>query len=240
MLNSSYNALVARAEKRFSKGLTFITSYTWSHNIDQANESLDQNLSGTANEYDYRSERGNSSLDRRHAFVGSYTYELPFGRGRAFGGGWGRGLDALLGGWQLGGILSLRTGIPFDINYPGDTQNSGTRNRGNRIGVGTLADPTIDKWFDEFAFVAAAPGVYGNTGRNILYGPDSRNFDFILGKRFQLPWERHSLQFRFESFNFTNTPTFDIPNSGLRGQSTATINSADEPRRIQFALKYSF
>jgi hypothetical protein len=149
-------------------------------------------------------------------------------------------VDAIQGGWQLGGILSLRTGFPFSVSYPGDTQNSGTANRGDRIGVGTLDNPTIDKWFDEFAFIAAAPGVYGNTGRNVLYGPGSKNFDFILGKRFQLPWEGHALQFRFESFNFTNTPSFGQPNGGLRAQSTGTINEADEPRRIQFALKYSF
>jgi hypothetical protein len=238
--NSSYNAFVARAEKRFSKGLTFITSYTWSHNIDQGNESLDEGLSGRANQYDLRSERGNSGLDRRHNFVGSFTYEMPFGRGRVLGGGWNPVMDAVFGGWQIGGILSLRTGTPFDVTYPGDTQNSGTTNRGNRIGVGTLENPTIDRWFDELAFVAAAPGVYGNNGRNVLYGPGSRNFDFIIGKRFQMPWESHAVQFRFESFNFTNTPTFGQPNGGVRGAATATINEADEPRRIQFALKYTF
>ena len=238
--SSSYNALVAKAEKRFSKGLTFIASHTWSHNIDQGNESLDEGLGGRANQYDLRNERGNASLDRRHSFVGSFTYELPFGQGRAVGAGWGRALDAVLGGWQLGGIVSLRTGFPFDVSYPGDTQNSGTSNRGNRIGAGTLPNPTIDKWFDELAFVAGAPGIYGNTGRNVLYGPGSKNFDFILGKRFRMPWEGHALQLRFESFNFTNTPTFDQPAGGLRGQSTATINAADEPRRIQFALKYGF
>jgi hypothetical protein len=97
------------------------------------------------------------------------------------------------------------------------------------------ANPTIDRWFDEFAFVASAPGVFGNTGRNVLYGPGSRNFDFILGKRFAMPWEGHALQCRF-----TNTPTFGQPAAGLRGQATATITEADEPRRIQFALKYTF
>ena len=238
--NSSYNALVIKAEKRFSRGLTFIAAHTWSHNIDQGNESLDEGLAGVANPYDYRNERGNSGLDRRHSFVGSFTYELPFGRGRAIGGAWSRAADMLLGGWQLGGIVSLRTGFPFSVGYPGDTQNSGTANRGDRIGVGTLPNPTIDRWFDEFAFVASAPGVFGNTGRNVLYGPGSRNFDFILGKRFDLPWEGHWLQFRFESFNFTNTPTFGQPSAGLRAASTATITEADEPRRIQFALKYSF
>jgi hypothetical protein len=237
--NSSYNALVAKGEKRFSKGLTFIASYTWSHNIDQGNESLDEGLGGRANQYDLRNERGNSSLDRRHNFVSSFTYELPFGRGRGIGASWNRAMDAVLGGWQLGGIVSLRTGFPFDVTYPGDTQNSGTANRGDRIATGTVENPSIDKWFDESAFIASAPGVYENNGRNVLYGPGSRNFDFILGKRFALN-ENHALQFRFESFNFTNTPTFGQPAGGLRALSTATINEADEPRRIQFALKYSF
>ncbi|MGH9662148.1 MAG: carboxypeptidase regulatory-like domain-containing protein [Bryobacteraceae bacterium] len=237
--NSSYNALVAKAEKRFARGYTFIASYTWSKNIDQAVENLNQGGSGRANEYNLSAERGLSDLDRRHNFVGSFTWELPFGRGRAAGGNWNRGVDAALGGWQIGGILSLRAGFPFDVNYPGDTQNSGTRNRGNRVGSGRLDSPTIDRWFDELAFVAAAPGVYGNTGRNVLVGPDSRNFDLIVAKEFR-PRERHVLQFRFEAFNLTNTPTFGQPASGLRGPATATITEADEPRRIQFALKYQF
>jgi len=238
--NSNYQALVARGEKRFSKGLTFIASYTWSHNIDQGEESLDQGLSGRANQYNLRNERGNASLDRRHSLVASFTYELPFGRGRVLGSGWSRTWDAFLGGWQIGGILSLRTGFPFDVSYPGDPQNSGTANRGDRIASGRVPNPTIDKWFDEFAFVQSAPGVYGNTGRNVLYGPGLRNFDLVLGKRFAMPWERHALQFRFESFNLTNTPAFGQPVGGLRSATTATINEADEPRRIQFALKYTF
>lgn len=185
--NANYNAMVAKVEKRFSKGLTFISSYTWSHSIDQGNESLDENLSGRANEYDLSAERGNSSLDRRHNLVTSFTYEMPFGRGKPFGTDWRGALDAVLGGWQVGGILAICTGFPFDVNYPGDPQNSGTRNRGNRIGSGKLDNPTIDKWFDEFAFVQSAPGVYGNTPRNVLYGPGLSNFDFILSKRITMP-----------------------------------------------------
>ncbi|MBL8295758.1 MAG: hypothetical protein JNN08_28205, partial [Bryobacterales bacterium] len=227
--NSSYNALAVKVEKRFAKGLTFLAAYTWSHNIDQSEQSLDEGVSGRANQYDLRNERGNSSLDRRHNFVGSFTYELPWGRGQR-----------LLGGWQVGGILSLRTGTPFDVSYPGDPQNSGTQNRGNRIASGTLDNPTIDRWFDETAFVASPPGVFGNTGRNVLYGPGARNLDLTVSKRFALPWERHAVQFRFESFNVTNTPAFGQPNSNLRAQATGTITEADEPRRIQFALKYTF
>jgi hypothetical protein len=238
--NSNYNALIARAEKRFSKGLTFIASYTWSKTIDQNNQSLDEGLAGNANPYNLRMERGLSGLDRRHNLVASFTYEMPFGRGRTLGTSWPRSLDAVLGGWQVGGILTLRSGIPFSTSWPGDPQNSGTANRGDRIASGKLDNPTIDKWFDEFAFVQSAPGVFGNAGRNILIGPGQRNFDFILAKRFDMPWEGHFLQLRFESFNFTNTPYFGQPNSSLRGPATATINQADEPRRIQFALKYVF
>ena len=237
--NSNYNALVAKVEKRFSKGITFLTSYTWSHTIDQGEESLDEGLSGRANQYDLSAERGNSSLDRRHNLITSFTYELPLGRGKPFGRSWGRPLDAVLGGWQVGGILALITGTPFDVSYPGDAQNSGTANRGNRIASGKLDSPTIDRWFDELAFVASAPGIYGNTGRNVLYGPGVRNFDFILAKHVRIT-ERQRLQFRFESFNFTNTPHFGQPAGGLRAATTATINAADDPRRIQLALKYTF
>lgn len=238
--NSSYQSLVAKAEKRFARGVTFIASYTLSKNIDQAVENLNEGGSGRANEYNLSAERGLSDLDRRHNFVGSFTWELPFGKGRKFGAGWNRKVDAILGGWQLGSIVSLRSGFPFDVSYPGDPQNSGTRNRGNRIASGGLSNPTIDRWFDEFAFVASAPGVYGNAGRNVLIGPGSRNLDVIVGKRFTLPWERHALQFRAEAFNATNTPTFGQPASGLRAPTTGTITQADEPRRLQFALKYSF
>jgi hypothetical protein len=144
------------------------------------------------------------------------------------------------GGWQLGGWFTYRSGFPFDVSYPGDPQNSGTTNRGDRIASGKVDNPSIDRWFDQFAFVASAPGVFGNTGRNALTGPGATNFDFILAKQFAMPWEGHLLQFRFESFNLTNTAHFGQPASGLRGPATATINQADDPRRIQFALKYAF
>lgn len=238
--NANFNAFTARAEKRFAKGLTFLSSYTWSHNIDQNTESLDSGFDSPANPYNFSAERGNSNLDHRHAFVTSATYEVPFGRGRAFGGSASKLVDVFLGGWQIGGILTLRSGFPFEVTYPGDPQNSGTTNRGNRVASGVLDNPTIDRWFDEMAFVASAPGVYGNNGRNVLFGPGTRNLDATLAKRFTLPIEGHTLQFRFESFNFTNTPKFGQPFGGLRASNTATITTADEPRRIQLGLKYVF
>jgi hypothetical protein len=203
-------------------------------------QSLDTNFATFANPLDRRAERASSNLDVRHSFITSATWELPFGRGKAFGSNWSGALDAILGGWQLGGILALSSGSPFEVSYPGDPQNSGTINRGDRIASGEVSNPTIDRWFDEFAFVASAPGVFGNNGRNALIGPGGRNFDFSLSKRFQLPKEGHNIQLRFEAFNFTNTPRFAPPNGTLRAANTATINQADEPRRIQFGLKYVF
>ena len=173
-------------------------------------------------------------------FTTSFTWELPFGRGRVFGANWSGGLDAVLGGWQIGGIVAIRSGFPYEVTFPGDPQNTGTTNRGNRVGHGRLSSPTIDNYFDQSAFVVSAPGVYGTNGRNVLRGPGGRSLDFMLGKRFRLPWEGHTMQFRFESFNLTNTPRFGQPVGGMLRAATGTINRADEPRRIQFGLKYLF
>ena len=175
-----------------------------------------------------------------HSLTSGFTWELPFGDGRAIGKNWGRGLDAVLGGWQVGGVVSFRSGFPFEVTFPGDPQNSGSTNRGDRIGVGNLSNPTIDNYFDQSAFVVSAPGVFGTNGRNVLRGPGANSFDFMLGKRFRLPMEGQSPQVRFEAFNFTNTPRFGQPAGGMLRAATGTINRADEPRRIQFGLKYLF
>jgi hypothetical protein len=238
--NSNYNAFTVRAERRYSAGFTLLGAYTWSHNIDNVTEFLDAGFNVRTNPYNWNAERANSNLDNRHVLATSLSYGLPWGRGRNRGAQWNAVVDALLGNWQLGGILTLRTGLPFEVSMPGDLQNTGTMNRGNRIGSGMLANPTIDRWFDESAFVASAPGVYGNTGRNVLFGPGTRNLDVSISKRFALPLEGHTLQFRAEAFNSTNTPKFGQPNGGLRSANTATINTADEPRRVQFGLKYVF
>ncbi|MBI1354816.1 MAG: hypothetical protein GC160_10745 [Acidobacteria bacterium] len=237
---ANYNAFVTRLEKRFSKGLTFLTSYTWSHNIDNNTQPLDSGFSNVANVYNRNAERSSANLDIRQNFTTSFTWELPFGKGRSFGAGWNGVTDAVLGGWQVGGILTLRAGLPYEVTFPGDPQNTGTTNRGNRIASGKLDNPTIDNWFDQSAFVISAPGVYGNNGRNVLVGPGGKSYDLMLGKRFNMPWEGHHVQLRFEAFNMTNTPVFGLPNGGMLVASTGTINRADEPRRIQFGLKYIF
>jgi hypothetical protein len=238
--NQNYHSLTVKGEKRFTKGFTFLSSFTWSHNIDVGNENLFQ---GTTSQqlFTYRQDldRGNASLDRRLAYVASFVYELPFGKGKSHlssgPGSW------ILGGWQVGGILSLLAGTP-DGHSTTDTTNVGGANRGD-----TLRDPnlpaserTIDRWFDTTAVVPGQEGQLDQAGRNLIVGPPTRGFDFSLSRRFVMPWEGHSVQFRFESFNFTNTPVFGRPNTGFNSASAGTINQADEPRRIQFGLKYVF
>ncbi len=149
-------------------------------------------------------------------------------------------VNAVLGGWQLASVLSLRTGIPFTVVTTGGITNAGGADRPNRIANGTLpsSQQSIYHWFDTSAFVVQPQYTYGNAGRNILFGPDQRNLDLSMHKNFAIT-ERMRIQFRAESFNFTNTPAFAQPNATLNGLGAATITSTiGNPRQIQFGLKF--
>jgi hypothetical protein len=238
--NTSYNALVVKAEKRFSRGLTFLSSFTWSHNLDYSDENLQQGNGSTLFTYNRRFDRGNASLDRRLAFVGSLIYELPLGKGRALASS--GPASWIFGGWQIGGILSLLAGTPDAHTINQNTTNVGGADRGDLVRNPNLprGQRTIDRWFDTTAVRPGRPGEFDNAGRNLITGPPTYNFDFSLNKNFPMPWENHYVQFRFESFNFTNTPVFGRPNTAFGTAAVGTINAADEPRRIQFGLKYVF
>jgi hypothetical protein len=150
-------------------------------------------------------------------------------------------LNALFGGWQVAGILTLRSGIPFTVTTSGGITNAGGSDRPNRIGDGTLSSDqrSIDRWFDLSAFKVQPQYTYGNSGRNILFGPGLTNIDFLLGKSFPLG-EKRRMQFRAESFNFSNTPGFGQPASNINGLGAGAITStSNDPRRIQFGLKFT-
>ncbi len=240
--SANYNSLTIKAERRFTQGFTLLSSFTWSHNIDFGGELLNNNeaLSAARDQYNPGLERGSANQDRRLAFVTSYVYELPFGKGkkwlRSGPGAWA------LGGWQMGGILTLLAGLPLDHTINVDNQNNGGFVRGDWVRNPNLPEDqrTIDRWFDPTFVAPAAPGQIGNAGRNLIIGPGRKNFDFLLSRSFLMPWEGHALQFRFESFNFANTPNFGNPNTAVGGVNAGRIISADDPRRIQFALKYVF
>jgi hypothetical protein len=240
MGNSIYGALVWKVEKRFSKGLSFLSAFTWSHNIDdyvETNNNTGGN--GAVNPWNVRLNRGNSYSDIRRQWAFSAAYELPVGKGKAL---LNRGsmVNAVLGGWQLASVATLRSGIPFTVVTSGGITNAGGADRPNRSGNGTLPPDwqSIYHWFDTAAFVVQPQYTYGNAGRNILFGPGLRNLDLSLSKSFAVA-ETKRLQFRAESFNFTNTPAFGQPSATLNGLGAGQITSTiGNPRQIQFSLKF--
>jgi hypothetical protein len=243
-MSANYNSFTAKAERRFTNGFTLLSSFTWSHNIDFVGELLNNGeaIGPFRDQYNPGWERASSNQDRRLAYVTSFVYELPFGKNKKW---LSDGVGAwVLGGWQLGGIASFLSGRPLTHSVNVDRQNNGGQVRGNWVSNPNLPSDqrTIDRWFNTDFAVATPAGVgqIGNAGRNLIIGPGVKNFDFLLSRSFFMPWEGHFLQFRFESFNFTNTPAFGNPNTSIGTVNAGRITSAGDPRRIQFALKYVF
>jgi hypothetical protein len=240
MLNSNYNSLTVKAERRFAQGFTLLSSFTWSKNIDYGNEALLDGSPGSVTPHELSRERSRSTLDRRLAYVISGVYELPFGKGRRYlqsgPANW------FLGGWQIGGLVSLLSGLPLSHTINVNNQNLGGAVRGDWVRSPNLpADQrTIDTWFDTGFVIPSAPGVVSNSGRNLIDGPGRKNIDLLVSRTFLFPWEGHQLQFRFEAFNATNTPNWGAPATGVGTPTAGRINQAEDPRRIQFSLKYYF
>lgn len=223
-----YHALQMKATKRFSRDFMFLASYTWGRSIDIVSDVE----SSALNAYNFNSDRGLSNFDVRHNLVMSWNYTLPFGAKRFWG------------GWEVSGIVNLRTGLPFTVTQSQGLLSTGTGNRPNRVASGTLANPTPDLWFDPSAFTPTADntGTYGNSGRDILIGPPQRTLDvsFVKNTRFG---ERVRHQLRVELFNALNTPQFAAPNStiGTAGVGTITSLLYNTPmRQIQLAMKLEF
>lgn len=247
--NSNYHALQTRVEQRFSAGLTLMAAFTYSKTISDAADGL-WNLSGGStvvrNYYDLKSERAVSTYDQPLRLVINNTYELPFGRGNLVGHNMNRVADAVAGGWQVNGILTLSRGLPLrNWSVSGSTCNCfGGNQRPDSTGVSPdLGEArTIDRWFDTSRIVRPAPFTFGTLGRTVtsVRGDNARQLDFSLFKSFRAG-ERVRLQFRAEAFNLTNTPLFGMPNtqvgSAAFGQVTSQENS---PRQVQLGLKILF
>lgn len=238
MGNSSYNALLWRMEKRFSKGLSFLSAFTWAHTFDEGNEAGNSSGLGRVVPWNLKLNRGNAYSDIRKQYAFSAAYELPFGKGKAVL-NQGGVTNAILGGWQIASLLTLRSGIPFTVVTSGGLTNAGGADRPNRIGEGSLPGDqrSIDHWFDVGAFQVQPQYTYGNAGKNILTGPGRTNLDLSLSKSFRIT-ETKYLQFRAESFNFSNTPAFGQPAANITQSGVGAITTADDPRRIQFGLKF--
>ncbi|HEX5702558.1 MAG TPA: carboxypeptidase regulatory-like domain-containing protein [Pyrinomonadaceae bacterium] len=247
--NSRYDSLQARFQQRLDFGLALLGSYTWSKSEDDASNFFSS--AGDPNfpqdSYNLRPERGPSNFDTRHRFVLSYSYDLPFGKGKRYltDDGW---VSKLLSGWQTLGIVTLQSGRPFTVALLPEIDNSGTgrsvlgfgaNDRPNVSGDPNLSSPSADRWFNTAAFAFPAPGTFGNAGRNILRGPGYQNVNASLVKNTLLT-ERLNLQFRAEAFNLFNHPNLNLPDNFLGSPTFGRITSARDPRHLQFGVKLLF
>jgi hypothetical protein len=237
---ANYHALQATLERRFSKGFTLMSNYTWAHAIDDTQTTA----GGKPGNGPYPQlvnnrtlERASSDIDVRQRWVLMTAYELPFARNAT-------GFAAqLVKGWQVNAVAVAQTGLTYSIANAASRANTGGGDRPHRIADGTLPEDqrSVNRWFDTSAFVPQPFFEIGNAGRNILYGPPQRQLDFSVFKDFTVT-ESSRVQFRAEVFNLTNTPNFGVPQQTLGTPDFGTINNTANagPRQLQFALKLLF
>ena len=267
----NYAAATAKLEKRFSRGLQFLTAYTYGHTLANTGTPLSGATNfGSPDPTNLASAYSSAAWDIRHNFTTSFNYELPFGRGKEFGGSMNKIADLAVGGWQTNGILSLRTGQPFTIAGTAcqgnwgrclpDVNSSG--GNPNDAPSGGRSPGTNGMWFNinavQVAYQNAATGVYtgGNLGLQSNTGPPTRTLDFSLFKNFSIT-ERIKMQFRGEATNIANTPQFSTPDANLADAKLAATATAPAingngnfgkvlganvgtERHIQFQLRLSF
>jgi carboxypeptidase family protein len=232
-VSTIYHSLQAKLEKRLSAGFWYLLSYTFSKSIQH------QNAPAVGGNTAW--ERSLTDFDIPHNLAASWGYELPVGRGKRLLNGANGFTNALLGGWQVQGVVVVRSGRPFTPTIAADRANIGIGGqRPNRLSSGKLNNPTVERWFDVSAFSLPAQFTYGNSGANILREDRFKTFDFSVFKQFRIT-EGSQLQFRAEAFNVTNTASFNAPSTQIDTASGGRVTStAGQPRQIQFALKYNF
>ncbi len=234
--SSSYNALLARVEKRLTYGLSFLASYTFQKSLDNSGGTLPQNS------FNLSADHGLSTFDVRDRFVYSVNYELPFGHGRVLGGDWHGATEALLGGWAFAGIFSAQTGYALTPTVAGDNSLTGGNNdRANFIPGGIPGcTPAPLTYFNTCLFQTPVKGTFGTASRGSISGPSLQNLDFSFEKNFRFR-ETNRIQFRGELFNALNHPNFNAPSLAVTSASTfGTVSSAGPMRQIQLALRYDF
>ncbi len=238
---ANYNALQLTGRRQFSHGFSFLLHYTWAKGMDTGT-----GTGGNGGASDYYQDAYHpavnyaaSGADIRNVTNGTLLYELPFGKGRMFL-NQGNVVDAVLGGWQLSTTYTYRSGLPFTPVMSGangsNSLAAGASWFPNRIGSGKLAHPTVAEWFDTTAFVTPATGTFGNSRRNILYGPHFANDDLSIGKTFAISeaHEAWKLQFKLDMYDVFNHPNYGQPNANIGGGSVVgTITSNITNRQMQ-------
>ncbi len=252
--DSSYNALQSSLRKRFSHGVSFLASYTFSKSLDDVSSF---NITGSAsrpvagendlpqNPFNLAAERGRSMFDARHRFVLSYEWNLPWWKQAH---SW---YQHVLGNWQVNGITTFMSGTPFTVFDSQDVSLEGTApeitgfssNRPNLVGDANSGPHTAQEWFNVNAFqrlnLLTQAGQFGTAGRNIVQGPGLQEWDFSAFKNIPLA-EAKQLQFRAEFFNVFNHTNFRLPDSDISSPTFGQVQQALSPRLVQLALKFLF
>jgi hypothetical protein len=248
--NSNYNALQVQINQRFSHGLTFLANYTYSKSLDTC--SLDFTTSGGC-EYQIAARPAAtyapSQFDQTQRLVIGGAYELPFGAGRTYMNHGGIA-NVVIGGWRLSESFTANTGFPFTVFASTSNPALSGNLFANLIGTPAVSTPTLAEWFNPAAFANPALYTFGNSGRDLLRGPEFWDFDFSLNKKFVVPVGtdgRYHVDFRADFYNAFNHTNFAQPNSTLGSAATGTItataysNPNNNPsRQIQLGLVLNF
>lgn len=238
---SIYHALVARVERRSSRGLSFLVSYTYGHAIDDGSAlgalPIGQDARNLA------AERASADFDVRHRLVASYVWDVPFGRGRRLGNDAHPLVRAVLGGWQVSGITAVQTGLPVTPSLGASRSLTGTtRDRPNMTGVDPVVRDRSDRtiYLDPAAYALPPLGTFGNAGRNSVRGPGLSSTDLGFSKVFRVK-DRADVQLRAELFNAFNQPQLGQPEVAFDSAAFGRIGSTRaDNRQVQLGLKVTF
>jgi hypothetical protein len=232
-----------RVRKRFTHGIAFGGTYTFSKSIDNAS-SIGGGATVVAQDpNDLAAERGLSSFDQRQRFTADWTLELPFGEGRKWLSKPGS-MEKIFGEWQWSGSLGLGTGSPFTVRVLGNFADvsrgtNGTLRASTSGESFSISNPTVQEWFNTAAFTLPATGQFGDSGRNILMGPTTLEFDMSLSKNFQLK-DNMGFEVRADASNIFNTPQFTTIDTTVNSPTYGQVIGVGAQRKINLSVRYRF
>ncbi len=237
---SHYNALEMTFTHRWSSGLSLLASYTYSRFIDNTVGTTSWlGQSPIRDNYNLAAEKSLDAADTPNSLVVTYIYELPIGKGKKVGTNLNPVANAIVGGWQISGVATFKSGFPISITTGDNNTNSfGGSQRPNLSGDPTVGSPSIQKWFNTAAFTQPSPFTFGNAPRYMgnVRAPGMEQFDIGLQKWFKFT-DVLKLQFRVEMFNAFNRVNFYAPDGNLTDSSFGVISGTMPPRDIQMGLK---
>lgn len=234
--NSSYHSLQAKVQKRTTKGLDFLVTYTYGKAMANT-----ETGGPFANNLNWWQDHGPANYDRTHALTISHTWQLPYGRGRHWGSGLSKAMDAFVGGWNFSGISRFESGLPFTVTSNDPLLYADfSQNRPDQIGDPNVSHRNRFHWFNPAAFVdAQGVGRQGFVHHNSLRGPSFYQLDLSLGKLFQLS-ETKSLELKWENYNATNHVNLVNPDSYIFSDTAGQIFGAADMRQMQLGLHLRF